>query len=94
MPKAEATDGETLLALGEHLKRFITITAGPRIGMILPQTFNSEGCDHTFEKSIDWLKANALDVDASLNRLRTRGADCDCQVITNVILRLDAEDDY
>jgi len=46
MPKAEATDGETLLALGEHLKRFITITAGPRIGMILPQTFNSEGCDH------------------------------------------------
>jgi len=94
MPKAEAMDRETLLALGEHLKRFITITAGPRIGMILPQTFNSEGCDHTFEKTIDWLKANALDVDASIKGLRTRGADCDCQVITNVIYRLDAEDDY
>jgi len=87
-------DRETLLALGEHLKRFITITAGPRIGMILPQTFNSEGCDHTFEKSIDWLKANALDVDAAIRWLKRRGADCDCQVITDVILRLDAEDDY
>jgi hypothetical protein len=82
---------ETLEELGEHLKKIITIIPGPRIGMILPQTFTSEGCDHTFEKTTDWLKANGLDVDASLKWLKRQGADCDCQVITNIISRLDAE---
>lgn len=84
-------DRETLLALGEHLKRFITITQGPRIGMILPQTFKSEGCDHTFQITTDWLKAGGHDVDASLKWLKRRGAKCDCEVITDVIFHLDEE---
>lgn len=82
---------ETLLALGEHLKQFITLTPGPRIGMILPPTFKSEGCDHTFRRTTDWLKANGHDADASLKWLKRQGADCDCRVITDIILRLDDE---
>ena len=84
-------DKEALIALGERLKLFITITAGPRIGMILPQTFKSEGCDDTFARTTAWLEENGLDVDASLKWLRARGAGCDCQVITNVIYRPDEE---
>lgn len=84
-------DRETLLRLGERLKEFITITQGARIGMILPQTFKTEGCDHTFQKTAAWLKAGGHDVEASLNWLRNRGAECDCQVITNIIFRLDDE---
>lgn len=82
-------DRETLIALGEHLKESITISAGPRIGMILPQTFKSEGCDHTFRKTTAWLEANAHDVDASLRWLKRRGATCDCRVVTEIIYRLD-----
>ncbi len=84
-------DEETLLALGAHLKQFITLTAGPRIGMILPPTFKVEGCDHTFRRTTDWLKANGHDADTSLRWLRDRGADCDCKVLTNVIIHLDDE---
>jgi hypothetical protein len=82
---------ETLEELGEHLKKSITIIPGPRIGMILPQTFTSEGCDHTFEKTSKWLKTNGHDVDNSLKWLKRQGANCDCQVITNIIFHLDAE---
>jgi len=84
-------DREALLALGDRLKRFITITAGPRVGMILPQTFKSEGCDDTFARTTAWLEENGLDVIASLKWLRARGAECDCRVITDVIYRLDEE---
>ncbi|NQU08435.1 MAG: DUF2695 domain-containing protein [Candidatus Abyssubacteria bacterium] len=84
-------DKETLLALGKHLKQFITLTAGPRIGMILPPTFKSEGCDHTFRRTTDWLTANGHDPDPSLKQLKRQGADCDCKVLTNIILRLDDE---
>lgn len=82
---------EILKELGEHLKKFIKIIPGSRIGMILPQTFTSEGCDDTFEKTTDWLDANGHDVDTSLKWLKRRGASCDCQVITNVVNLLDAE---
>jgi hypothetical protein len=82
---------ETLEELGEHLKKYVTIIPGPRIGMILPQTFTSEGCDHTFEKTTDWLNANNHDVETSLKWLKRQGADCDCQIITNIISRLDME---
>jgi hypothetical protein len=82
---------ETLLALGEHLKQFITLTPGPRIGMILPPTFKSEGCEHTFAKTTAWLTANDHDVATSLKWLKRRGADCDCKVLTEIILRLDDE---
>jgi hypothetical protein len=82
---------ETLEKLGEHLKQSITIIPGPRIGMILPQTFSSEGCDHTFDKTTEWLNASGLDVETSLKWLKRQGADCDCQVITNIIFRLNAE---
>jgi len=84
-------DRETLIALGEHLKKSITISAGPRIGMILPQTFVSEGCDHTFQKTTEWLEAGGHDVDSSLGWLKRRGTTCDCQVITEIIYRLDEE---
>jgi hypothetical protein len=84
-------DRETLIALGEHLKESITITASPQIARLLPPTFRVEGCDDTFAKSAAWLTANGRDVDASLKWLKRRGAACDCQVITNVILRLDEE---
>ena len=82
---------ETLEELGEHLKKFIKIIPGPRIGMILPQTLQSEGCDHTFKKTTDWLNANGHNADISLKWLKRQGANCDCQVITNIISRLDAE---
>jgi len=82
---------ETLEELGEHLKKHIAIKAGPRIGMILPQTFTSEGCDHTFKKTTEWLAANGLDVDTSLRWLKRHDAACDCQVLTNVIFRIDEE---
>ena len=82
-------DRETIIALGEHLKKSIIITAGPRIGMILPQTFKVEGCDDTFAKTTAWLTANRHDVDTSLEWLRSHNAACDCQVITNIIYRLD-----
>jgi hypothetical protein len=82
---------ETLKELGEHLKQSITLIPGPRIGMILPQTFKSEGCDHTFEKTTEWLNANGHDVEPSLKWLKRRGADCDCQVITNIVNLLDVE---
>ena len=82
---------ETLEELGEHLKKSITIIPGPRIGMILPQTFTSEGCDHTFDKTTDWLNANGHDVETSLKWLKRQGANCDCQVIINIVLRLDEE---
>ena len=84
-------DKETLLALGKHLKQFITLTAGPRIGMILPPTFKSEGCDHTLVRTTAWLEQSGLDAGASIKWLRDRGADCDCKVLTNIILRLDDE---
>ncbi len=84
-------DRETLIALGESLKESITITAGPQIGMLLPQTFKVEGCDDTFDKTTAWLKANRHDVDTSLKWLKRRGAACDCQILTNIILRLDEE---
>ena len=82
---------EILKELGEYLKKFIKIIPGPRIGMILPPSFTSEGCDHTFERTTDWLNANGHDVDTSLRWLKRRGANCDCQVITNVVNLLDAE---
>ena len=84
-------DRQTLMQLGEHLKESITITAGPRIGMILPQTFTIEGCDHTFQLTADWLKSKELDVEVSLMWLEKHGADCDCKVITNIIFHIDDE---
>lgn len=84
-------DRETVEALAEHLKQFISITEGPRIGMILPQTFKAEGCDHTFQKTIGWLETNYLDVDTSVRWLKRRGAKCDCEVLTEIVLRLDEE---
>ena len=84
-------DRQTLLQLGEHLKESITITAGPRTGMILPQSFTVEGCDHTFQKTTNWLESNALDVEKSLKWIKEHRAECDCTIITNIILRLDEE---
>lgn len=84
-------DRVALLALGEYLGRFITFTEGPRIGMILPQVFKSEGCDHTLDKTVEWLKAGGHDVDVSLRWLKERGGACDCKVVTNVIHHLDDE---
>ena len=84
-------DRDALLALGEHLKQFITFTEGPRIGMILPQLFKSDGCDHTFAKTKAWLEANGHDVEKSIRRLKERGGDCDCKVIMNVIWHIDDE---
>jgi hypothetical protein len=84
-------DRETLLALGERLKRYITFEESLRIGMILPQILKSEGCDHTLTRTADWLKEAGRDVDADVRWLKERGGDCDCKVLTNVIGRMDAE---
>ena len=84
-------DRETLIVLGEHLQKSITITAGPQIARLLPPSFKVEGCDDTFAKSAAWLESNGHDVKTSLKFLRSRGAACDCQVITSVIYRLDEE---
>lgn len=84
-------DRETLIALGEHLKKSITITAGPQIARLLPPTFKVEGCDDTFAKTTAWLTSNGHAVDTSLRWFKRRGAACDCQVITNIIYRLDDE---
>ncbi len=84
-------DRETIIALGEHLKESITITAGPQIARLLPPTFTVEGCDDTFNKTTAWLTSNGHDIATSLKQLKRRGAACDCQVITNIIYRLDDE---
>ena len=84
-------DRETLFALGEHLRQSISFTESPRIGMILPQTFKSEGCGHTFDKTTAWLEANGHDVEKSIRWLKERGGDCDCKVITNVVWHIDDE---
>lgn len=82
---------ETILALAEHLRQSITFTEGPRVGRLLPQSFRSEGCDHTLAKTTDWLTANGHDVNAAVRWLKERGGTCDCKVITNVVRTLDAE---
>ncbi len=84
-------DRETIIALGEHLKKFSTITAGPQIARLLPPTFKVEGCDHPFNKTTPWLTANGHDADTSLRWFKRRSAACDCQVITNIVYRLDEE---
>ena len=84
-------DKETLLALGEFLQQSITFTQGPRVGMILPQSFKTEGCGHTLRKTIEWLESNGHDVISSMRWLKERGGDCDCKIITNIVLRIDDE---
>ncbi len=41
-------------------------------------------CNHTFEKTIDFLKSNNLEVDKTLTWLGRNGAGCDCEVGLNV----------
>jgi hypothetical protein len=84
-------DREALLALGDYLKQSITFRQGPRVGMILPQVFQSEGCDHTLDRTIEWLHTHVQNVEAAVRWLKERGGTCDCTVITNVIWRLDEE---
>ena len=84
-------DYELLTRLGDHLREHIKITAGPRIGMIIPQSFKVEGCDHTFGLTTTWLEANGLDAAASIDWIRRQGADCDCKIITDLIPGLDKE---
>ena len=84
-------DRETLLTLGEHLKQEIAFTQGPRVGRLLPQVFRSEGCGHTLDRTAEWLETNGHNVKSSIRWLKERGGDCDCKVITNIVLRIDDE---
>jgi hypothetical protein len=84
-------DRDALLALGDYLKQFISFDDGPRIGMILPQVIKSEGCDHTLDRTVEWLRAHSHDVEKSIRWLKERGGKCDCKVVTNVIFHLDDE---
>ncbi len=84
-------DRDTLAALHEHLKRFITLSEGPRLARLLPPTYKSEGCDDTLKHTVEWLKARGRNVEADVAWLNERGGECDCKVITNVIWFLDAE---
>jgi hypothetical protein len=87
-------DKESLQSLGKHLLKFITFEAGPRVGRLLPQSFKSQGCDHSLTRTTEWLEANASDIIADTRWLKQHGGTCDCKVITNIVWRLDEEAEF
>ncbi|RJP74221.1 MAG: DUF2695 domain-containing protein [Candidatus Abyssobacteria bacterium SURF_17] len=84
-------DRATFDALCAYLRQFITFSAGQRVGRLLPQSFESHGCDHTLSKTTEWLKSQGRNVEADRAWLREYGGECDCKVITSVMIRLDQE---
>jgi len=92
--KGSDIDRDTLQALGDHLKQHISFEAGPRVGRLLPQTFKSKGCDHSLDRTIEWLKANGRDVEKDTRWLKRNGGTCDCKVIMNIVWRLDDGGEY
>ena len=42
------------------------------------------GCDHTFQYSVQYIRENDLDEERTLSWLRMFGGHCDCEVLANV----------
>lgn len=87
-------DDALVLALARRLKESISFKTGPRVGRLLPQVFESEGCDHTLARSREWLSRQGRDVESDLRWLKQQGGACDCKVMTNVALPLENEAEY
>ncbi len=65
-----------LFLLGKHLSQYITFEDDDE----------PNGCDHTFTRTLAWIKHHNLDQETCLGWLQQRGGWCDCTVVLDVLL--------
>ncbi len=71
---------ERTLALGEHLEQYITFDS---------EKLTVHGCDHTLRYTLAWIEAHHYDRELWLDYLQRNGGFCDCEVLMNVVYRID-----